>query len=97
MNKIKCTAVGPMGLFLLIGTAYPLLSNAQQSPTGDEALGIEEIIVTGQKRSEKFQDIPKQVAVASNSDLKSAGVDHHCCSDRNVFWGLVRDKFPIHR
>ncbi|MGB1159328.1 MAG: TonB-dependent receptor [Porticoccaceae bacterium] len=75
MNKIKCTAVGPMGLFLLIGTAYPLLSNAQQSPTGDEALGVEEIIVTGQKRSENIQDIPKQVAVASNSDLKSAGVD----------------------
>ncbi|HJQ17548.1 MAG TPA: TonB-dependent receptor [Allosphingosinicella sp.] len=49
---------------------------AAESATSDAgSAGVEEIIVTAQKRSERLQDVPVTVAAVSASTLAKAGVD----------------------
>jgi len=47
----------------------PLAAHAQET-----AVGVEEVVVTAQKRSEKLQDVPISVAAFSGETLKAAGV-----------------------
>lgn len=78
MVRIDCKA----RLRLVCGTAIfsigmaPNLVMAQTagSPTETDAT-VPDIVVTGQKRSESVQNVPKQVAVASQAELVDAGVN----------------------
>jgi iron complex outermembrane receptor protein len=62
---------------LLATGALPTAAQAQNAGAGATAAdqpGGDEIVVTGQKRSENIQDVPKQVSVASQQQLATAGV-----------------------
>ena len=58
--------------------AQLLMANAAQAQTAEAAdetsSGIEEIIVTAQKRSENVQDVPSAVAAFSGAQLQERGV-----------------------
>jgi iron complex outermembrane receptor protein len=65
---------------LLTGTALaagliPAMALAQETPPPKDALEVEEIIVTAQRREEKLQDIPAAVSAFSGDQLSAAGVD----------------------
>src|SRR5690349_18291304 len=48
-------------------------STAEQAvPTDDQAAGIEEIVVTAQRREERLQDVPLSVTAISGEDLRNA-------------------------
>ena len=55
------------------------VANAQQQPaTGNEVIGLEEVIVTAQKRSEDMQKVPISIQVLGNEQLEQhqvAGFD----------------------
>src|SRR5262245_4364221 len=60
-------------LALGIAVAWPAAILAQQSaPPADSE--VEEVVVTAQRRIENVQDVPKQVSVATQATLESAGV-----------------------
>jgi len=50
------------------------LAAAQNAPTEDEQLILDEVVVTAQKRTEKLQDVPISVAVTSGEKLEDAGI-----------------------
>ena len=43
-----------------------------------EAVRVDEVIVTAQKRAENVQDVPQAVQVVSSSQLAAAGVREFC-------------------
>jgi iron complex outermembrane recepter protein len=86
MGRKKMTAnrrvkLGLMGSTVLALAAAPYAANAQTNATAEAGAtapaddGAPEIVVTGQKRAENIIDVPKQVAVASGDQLKTAGVN----------------------
>jgi iron complex outermembrane recepter protein len=63
--------LGRAGLFLLVfgmGLAEAQTPAAAQSER--QALGLEEIVVTAQRRSENLQDIPIAISAFSDDSLK---------------------------
>jgi iron complex outermembrane recepter protein len=57
---------------LFVVFASPALAQESEPTEADTVFG--DIVVTAQKRSERVQDVPKQVQVVSTADLQSAGV-----------------------
>src|SRR5882757_1213555 len=71
MNKFA------LALAVTIGFLWQLPAwgqNEQQSPSGDSATALMEIIVTAQKRSENLQVVPIAITAVSGADLASAGI-----------------------
>ena len=60
---------------ILLATAAALAAGAASAQSSAEpAKGLEEIVVTAQKRAENLQEIPKQVQVVSTENLQNANV-----------------------
>ncbi len=57
------------GTIAIFATTVTSLTTQAQAP-----VGLEEIVVTAQKRSESLQEIPKQVQVVSDASLENANV-----------------------
>ncbi len=84
MNAILLRSVSPLaiaGSLLVIGTATAqvnpssdnlVVASSDQMPSGssDSANGVEEIVVTATKRSEKAQDVPIDLTVIGQNDLQ---------------------------
>lgn len=66
--KKTILAIGASGIALSI----PQFATAQEV---DDTTTVNEIIVTGQKRSETLQDVPSAVSVLAGDSLASAGVE----------------------
>jgi len=60
--------------FLALGVSGPLDAHAQGTTTADEALILDEVVVTAQKRNEKLQEVPISVAVTSGDKLEDANI-----------------------
>lgn len=60
-------------LGLVLVAAAPLTANAQAADT-TESFGVEEVVVTAQKRAENVQDVPVSVTAFSGETLANAGV-----------------------
>lgn len=66
---------GVSGAALVMAMASPGAAQAQQTPaatseSASQPVGLTEVVVTAQKRSERLQDVPVSVAVVSNSRLE---------------------------
>mgnify|MGYP000232066540 FL=1 len=66
MSRIKPHAAPMLAVALL-----PLLSNAQQTTSGT---GLEEVVVTAQRREEKLQDVPIAVTALTARQLEARGI-----------------------
>jgi iron complex outermembrane receptor protein len=62
------------GVAGLIVAALPALAHAQDAETGNNG-GLEEIIVTAQRRQESQQDVPIAVAAVTAQALENTGID----------------------
>ena len=51
-------------------------ARAQQGPDGHEEPGIQEVIVTAQRREEKLQDVPIAVSAFGSDQLQSRGISN---------------------
>jgi iron complex outermembrane recepter protein len=72
MRRIQVTSVAAtVAAILAAGQA----ARAQEPNAGAEAAGIEEIIVTAQRREESIQDVPLSVQAFSGETLVEAGVN----------------------
>jgi iron complex outermembrane recepter protein len=58
-----------------IWAAQSHAQSAGSAPAASEPLGLDEIVVTAQRRSERLQDVPISVVALSSSDLSNAGVN----------------------
>lgn len=56
-----------------VDSTMPVLASSETSPP--EAVGLDEIIVTAQKRSESANDVPISISAFSGEDLKALGVE----------------------
>ena len=74
MRTTLTKKVGLVGLFTLlpihIAVAQALENDNQNDQAADEALQIEQIMVTAQKRGENLQEVPLALSVISNKDLE---------------------------
>ena len=73
------TNTGPFALGLLLatlGVAAPLLSQAQTAETGANASssGLQEVVVTAERRVEKLMDVPMSVEAFSPEALDQKGI-----------------------
>jgi len=77
MNRLHFRPYFSATLALSLTAAATLSQNAaaqEQTPTEDEALILEEVVVTAQKRTEKLQEVPISVAVTSGEKLEDANI-----------------------
>ncbi|EGY01226.1 TonB-dependent receptor [Nitrospirillum viridazoti Y2] len=72
-HGVALLASAAAGALMLSGTAWA--AGQAAGGTADDDLGLQEIIVTAQKRSENVQDIPKTVNVVTPEALSQAGVN----------------------
>jgi iron complex outermembrane recepter protein len=70
--KRKGVAAGRLALASVF--SLPLAVAAQEAPSATAAAGIEEIIVTAQKRAQSLQDVPLSVSAFSAEMLKQGGM-----------------------
>lgn len=69
-RNVPLLAAGAAG-FILIGASKPILAQDQPSSSAaGENSGVEEIIVTAQKRSENIKDIPISISAISSHELE---------------------------
>ncbi len=71
------TALLSLGLIALPGYAQsvPQQVGVTDTASGADGAGLEEIIVTSQRRSERLQDVPISVTALNSADLAQNGVD----------------------
>lgn len=62
-----------LSLFCAV-SVLPTIAIAQTAARADAATGVEEIIVTAQRREERLQEVPITIAAASASRLERSGV-----------------------
>src|SRR5579859_560289 len=74
ISNLACTALGPAVLSLM---ALPA-AHAQQAQAGSQAQsgGLEEIVVTAQRREEKSVDVPISITALSQEQLTTANVQN---------------------
>ncbi len=56
----------------VLASTIPLLASAQEE--GSRRRGLEEIVVTAQKREQKLQDVPMAVTAVSGAQLEQQGI-----------------------
>jgi iron complex outermembrane receptor protein len=61
-------------LFPVLATAQAVSSASQSSSDSQSGAGLEEIVVTAQKRSENLQKVPIDIAVVNEAQMESSGV-----------------------
>ncbi|MBX3485489.1 TonB-dependent receptor [Phenylobacterium sp.] len=61
-------------LFLSVAVVALCAPIAAEAQSAAEVVGVEEVVVTAQKRAEKLQDVPISVAAFSGETLEAAGV-----------------------
>ncbi len=66
-----CSALA-MGAYLAFG---PAQAQAQETATVEQGSGLEEIIVTAQRREENLQDVPIAVTAVTARALENTGID----------------------
>jgi iron complex outermembrane recepter protein len=64
----------PIGIVLLLSTSTAALS--QTADPSSLTTGLEEIVVTAEKRSENLQDVPASVVAFSQTALQNAGINN---------------------
>jgi iron complex outermembrane recepter protein len=71
---VKFPGARPLVISLLLSVScWPVVSQAQ---TADKEQGLDEIVVTAQKRAENAQDVPISVSAISGDDLEKAGISN---------------------
>jgi iron complex outermembrane receptor protein len=78
MKHLPALLLGGCSLWALAGSAFAQ-SASQQTPAAspqraDQSIGVQEIVVTAQKRAQRLQDVPVAVSVVSGDLLKAQGV-----------------------
>lgn len=75
MKRISSShgAASAIGLALMVA-AFPEVVQAQESPKPAEQAGANDIVVTAQRRNEKLQNVPIQVAAFSEKMISDAGI-----------------------
>src|SRR5450631_809558 len=64
----------PMLAIWSAATCFGNAALAQEAPASSQGNGIEEIVVTAQRRSEREEDVPATVQAISQADLDKTGV-----------------------
>jgi len=78
-----------LGLFAVCSSAaYTDSACAQESPTADEPVSLQEVLVTAQRREERLQDVPLTVVALSDDQLAKSGVTN-IFDLQNVVSGLT--------
>ncbi|WP_308910280.1 TonB-dependent receptor [Pseudokordiimonas caeni] len=62
-----------LAISMAVATLIPAAASAQTAGQSDD-LVLEEIVVTSQRREERLQDVPIQVAAFSDSKIEAAGI-----------------------
>ncbi|MGE4429699.1 MAG: TonB-dependent receptor [Sphingobium sp.] len=70
---MKKTELMGVGMSIIVGAACSVGAAAQEAQTAQTG-GLQEIVVTAQKRSENMQKVPIAVTAVSGEDLASSGV-----------------------
>ena len=68
ISKVRATVSAVLGV---TGAAFSQLGSAQTAPpaTGSDAVGLETVVVTAQKREESIQDVPMGISALSGTTL----------------------------
>src|SRR5215475_6920689 len=93
---MACTRPKPFnGLSILVTvfalTLAPLVASAQQQSTDQ---GIQEVIVTAQKRATSLEDVPFSVAAQTQDDIRNSGSESIIDLARNVAGLTIADIGP---
>lgn len=78
MRLDRGTAKGRLGLYASVSMALSCAPGVATAQTAEDAeaapVGLEEIIVTAQRRTERLQDVPIQVSAFSSAAIEDAGI-----------------------
>src|SRR5262249_12458579 len=74
LGVIPATALAAAALFSHNVQGAETPDNTTAAPAAADGGALEEVIVTGQKRVENVQEVPKQVTVVNQAQLTTAGV-----------------------
>lgn len=74
MNRLAFAATGMAGLAIATMAQAETANRPAPVSTGTSSDGVEEIIVTAQKRRENLQDVPVAIAAVSAERLQQAGI-----------------------
>ena len=69
----------------LLATAFTTPANAQSAATAEETDGIQDIVVTAQKREENLQDTPISIVALNSEALERKGIN----SLSDLFTGAI--------
>ena len=79
---------------LACSAALPLVARAQQSDQAAAGAGLEEVIVTAQKRAANLQDVPFSVSATSQDQIRNVGAENLIDLARNVAGLAIADLGP---
>ena len=79
---------------LACSAALPLVARAQQSDQAAAGAGLEEVIVTAQKRAANLQDVPISVSATSQDQIRNSGAQDLVGLARNIASFSVADLGP---
>src|SRR5689334_22896188 len=77
-------------VILALASPFAVQAQTSNSPAG----GLEEIVVTAQKRSESLQDIPFSVAAVTDESIRRSGAANIVDLARNVSGLTITDLGP---
>jgi iron complex outermembrane recepter protein len=81
-------------LALSLAVATTLAGGAQAQAQAPKAAGLEEIVVTAQKREESLRDVPFSVAAVTDEDIRRSGSSNLVELARNVSGLAITDLGP---
>ncbi len=66
---LSASAISSASMLLVLTYAPTVMAQTQAAATASESYGLEEVVVTARKRSEKLQDVPESVTAVTSATI----------------------------
>ncbi|CAE7404232.1 ARSI [Symbiodinium microadriaticum] len=77
-SQLRSLLLGGLALFAFTGYAFAQDAAEDTSPTAESEesfVGVDEIVVTANKRNERIEDVPISISVISGQDMRDSGFE----------------------